>query len=440
MISYMNKKAEIKDADSIFILERNFPIIDHIFSAQKELISTDQSCLIILDTNVLLLPYASEQLGKKDITEIEKLLTTLKRENRVMIPERVAREFIKNRDIKLADLVKSLNDKKSRISAPESELSKLFQYTNNFTELGEFSSQINELIKKYKKSYSQMVDEVKSWRGDDPITKIYEKIFNRNSIISFPLSEEDAMNEWDYRQVLKCPPGYKDASKEDSGIGDFIIWKSLINVAKEKQMDVIFVTGDQKSDWYVRSDKEAIFVRPELIDEFRRETSRHIRLIKFEELLTEYNVSPDTVNGVKKAELNRSFKLNPAIFPDVVHTAGFDYSQNNGEITVEDKGIEFDLRFSKADKESIHIYSTQDCKISRLKKIRSSTVISINDYDNSSFAYTIKLDEYFMYKKSNNDVLIGKILKIENDSRGDSDDYVEFSYVVYKNARMVLVP
>lgn len=436
----MNKKPDTKDADLIFSLERHFPVIDNIFSPQKYLNSTDKGCLIILDTNVLLLPYASDQLGKKDISEIEKLLTRLKRENRVMIPERVAREFIKNRDGKLADLVKTLNDKKSRISPPESELSKLFQYTSNYSELGDFSSQINDLIKKYKKSYSQMVDEVKSWKGDDPITKIYENIFDRDSIFSFPLSEEEAMTEWEHRQALKCPPGYKDASKEDSGIGDFIIWKSLISISKEKKMDVIFVTGDQKSDWYVRSDKEPIFVRPELIDEFRRETSRHIKLIKFDELLTENNVSPDTVDGVKRAELTKKTNYSGSIFPRAKNTIGFNYSMSNGKITINEQGLEFKLHFSKASKESIYIYGSPDCTVARLKGVASSELIDINKYDDSSYSYAVNINELFMYKKSNNDILIGRILEIHDDSRGDDADYVEFSYAVYKNSSIVLTP
>lgn len=89
-------------------------------------------------------------------------LKKFKDEERIFIPERVAREFIKNRDGKLADLVKALNDKKSRISPPELELSKLFQHMEQFSELGEISKNVNELIKKYKSSYSKMVDDIKS--------------------------------------------------------------------------------------------------------------------------------------------------------------------------------------------------------------------------------------------------------------------------------------
>lgn len=112
----MNKKSTDKETDIIFTLERQFPVIDNIFSSYPHLSSKDANNIIILDTNVLLLPYVADQLGKKDIKVIEDLLIRLKDENRIFIPERVAREFIKNRDGKISDLIKALNDKKSRIS------------------------------------------------------------------------------------------------------------------------------------------------------------------------------------------------------------------------------------------------------------------------------------------------------------------------------------
>ena len=42
------------------------------------------------------------------------------------------------------------------------------------------------------------------------------------------------------------PPGYKDGRKEDEGIGDFLIWKSLLKFGEEKKLDLAFVTGEEK--------------------------------------------------------------------------------------------------------------------------------------------------------------------------------------------------
>jgi hypothetical protein len=51
----MNKKSTDKETDIIFTLERQFPVIDNIFSSYPHLSSKDANNIIILDTNVLLL-------------------------------------------------------------------------------------------------------------------------------------------------------------------------------------------------------------------------------------------------------------------------------------------------------------------------------------------------------------------------------------------------
>lgn len=438
----MTKKANDTDSEMIFSLERHFPTVENVFSPQKFLSSTDDTTIVILDTNVLLLPYVADQLGKKDIKEIENLLQKLKEEKRIFIPERVAREFIRNRDGKIADLVKSLNDKKSRISPPDLDLSKLFQHMEQFNELGEISKQVAKLIKQYKSAYTDMVKGVKSWKGDDPITIIYNKIFNHENIIGLSLSESDAIKDWEFRKLSQCPPGYKDAKKEDTGIGDYLIWKTLIETSISQKKDVIFVTGDQKNDWFVRGDNEALFVRPELIDEFRRETKNHqIRIIKFDELLSENNLSESVVEEIKRAEHAnvKNYKKTNQITTGTF--AGFDYSTNNGTITVSKDDLRFNLKFSKASRTSIHIYSDgSGCSIARIKNAIEGEMISINNYDNTSRNYTLNIGDAFIYIKPDGSHLIGRILEIQDDSRGDPEDFVFFAYEIHEGGIISFIP
>jgi len=369
-------------------------------------------------------------------------LKKFKDEERIFIPERVAREFIKNRDGKLADLVKALNDKKSRISPPELELSKLFQHMEQFSELGEISKNVNELIKKYKSSYSKMVDDIKSWRGNDPITIIYSKIFDKSNMIPLNMSEKDAIDNWEFRQDTQCPPGYKDSTKDDTGIGDFLIWMTLIETSAREKKDVIFVTGDQKSDWFVRGEKEALYVRPELIDEFQRKTNnQHIRLMKFDELLSENNISPEVVNEIKRAEFTNFKSSNIISNYNSGNVAGFDYSQNNGMINISVDNMSFNLKFSKASNKSIYIYNgSSGCKIARIKNKDKEDLIDISTYDDSSFNYKINTGEAFLYKKSDGSFLIGRILEIKDDNRGDEHDYVSFAYTAYEEGILGLIP
>lgn len=49
--------------------------------------------------------------------------------------------------------------------------------------------------------------------------------------------------------------------------GDLIIWKELLIFARENKQNIIFITLDNKEDWW-DSDKSS--ARKELIQEFRR--------------------------------------------------------------------------------------------------------------------------------------------------------------------------
>ena len=52
------------------------------------------------------------------------------------------------------------------------------------------------------------------------------------------------------RYKKKIPPGYKDNKKSNNNYGDLIIWKELLQYAKENSKGIIFITGDRKEDWW----------------------------------------------------------------------------------------------------------------------------------------------------------------------------------------------
>jgi hypothetical protein len=65
----------------------------------------------------------------------------------------------------------------------------------------------------------------------------------------------------------------------------------------------VFVTGETKSDWYVRSSGEAVYPRPELVDEYRRFSDGHnVKLMQLADLLSELNAPTDVVREVRQAE------------------------------------------------------------------------------------------------------------------------------------------
>ncbi len=96
---------------AIFALEEAFPDADGIFSATfKKLTESYENALIVFDTNVLLLPYS---MGNEGLEQLKGLYKQLIDSERLFIPKRVAREFARNRNKKLAEIYNSVLQRKS---------------------------------------------------------------------------------------------------------------------------------------------------------------------------------------------------------------------------------------------------------------------------------------------------------------------------------------
>ncbi len=69
-----------------------------------------------------------------------------------------------------------------------------------------------------------------------------------------PYSEEDLekiYEDAEKRFILKQPPGYEDVKKTvPERYGDVVLWFQLIDYAKSLERPLIFVTDDEKEDWW----------------------------------------------------------------------------------------------------------------------------------------------------------------------------------------------
>jgi hypothetical protein len=179
----------------------------------------------------------------------------------------------------------------------------LIKDVEGYQELEKAASEMNNARNAYLKAYEKIVDRIRQWRGNDPVTSIYSEIFSESRVVEHDCSQEEIKRDWQKRCLNKIPPGYKDSGKDDQGIGDFIIWMSLLRLGRENKKDLIFVTGEEKADWFVRAGAEPIYPRPELIDEYRRSSNgRNIRLSTLHELLREMKVPDSVVEEVQRVE------------------------------------------------------------------------------------------------------------------------------------------
>lgn len=282
------------DIRALFDLEERYPEVDGLF-APHPVSSTDKAdVLVSLDTNALLLPYS---VGKSDLNAIAEVYRRLAKEERLYLPARAAREFIKLRDRKIAEMIKGL-DGNFQIAVPT-----MLESLTGYKEMLEAATSTRKAQAEYDKAKASVIAGIKNWRGNDPVTALYHDVFTKSRIIEHDGQGKDVAKEWRFRWSRQIPPGYKDANKDDTGIGDFLIWKAILKIGASRKQDLVFVTGEAKADWFVRVGGGPIYPRPELVDEYRRFSKGHnFRLATLADMLGELNVSGKVVREVRAAE------------------------------------------------------------------------------------------------------------------------------------------
>jgi len=246
-----------------------------------------KNAIFIFDTNILLNLYRY-QSSTRD--ELLKVIEQLK--DRIWIPNHVALEFQRNRLFVIAEQHKRYTEVQSIVSKSLSEM----QNELDRLQLKKRHSHINpdklvESMQTIKKEYFEELNKLEeksiSLSTEDKILERLDDIFLDKVGKAFEKQKEldDLFKEGEERFKKQIPPGYKDSKKDDKKpddftfgglsykrkFGDLIIWKQIIKYAKENKLkDIIFVTDDGKSDWWLKIDSngtKTIGVRPELIDE-----------------------------------------------------------------------------------------------------------------------------------------------------------------------------
>lgn len=298
------------EALDLWISQSIFPDAAGIFSWQPrsldEVISTAN---IVLDTNALLLPYST---GSQTLLQIEKTYQKLLGEHRLWIPAQVAREFAKNRTIKLGELFQRLAQKRAKLPTFQQGRYPMLDNVVGYPQVREFERQLDELIVKYRDSISSLIDQVKNWEWNDPISLLYRSVFPPEVIVETNRPQDEIQLELLRRFSHKIPPGYKDSNKPDQGIGDLLIWFTILEIGSRRNESLIFVTGEEKADWWQRSEGEALYPRFELVDEYRRASmGRSFHIIKHSRLLELLGASNEAIADVKHQEEIMAVAISP---------------------------------------------------------------------------------------------------------------------------------
>lgn len=406
------------NAFDIFNASKIYRNPEHIFGTHQVALSQiKDNCIFILDTNALLVPYST---GAGSLTEIGKIYKLLKSKNQLLIPDQVAREFANNRPKKIGEMFDAINKKRNGIPNLSIGQYPLLEGMEGYTEALTIELEMKDILKRYHASIGRIVDEVKNWSWDDPVSLIYRKIFTPEIIVKLDIDNDQVKKDLDYRYLHKIPPGYKDSTKDDDGIGDYLIWLAILEIGRKKK-NVVFVSGEEKPDWYHKSDKTALYPRFELITEFKDlSEGHHFQIIRLSDLLKIMGADSEAVEQVKEEEISiryagsagyaltadiavRNFYLHKygdvVILDDMRYQVDFEYLDGDRTVGVVIKAFTNSLENStrRLEKTIINLFAHIDSSV-----YDGCDLVIVGESRNYNFDFIIERAESLIYKFNHN--------------------------------------
>lgn len=260
--------------------------------------------VLVLDTNVLLDFYRVSPETQADLLTVVKYYAEHKR---LWIPYQVAKEYHENLYAVIFDQVKKFDD---TLGFLKSFLSSISQKRNHPFLNDRLINRITDLANDLEGYFEDQKQKLKDSVGDATLKDHVADIFC--GCIGQAYSElqlKEIYKEGKIRYNSNVPPGYEDRKKgEPDMYKDLIIWKQVIDFAKDKGLPVFFVSSDTKADWYLINRGQTICPHPALVKEFSDTTAQMILFFSLERFLTmtkAHNVvkiQEESINEVKIKE------------------------------------------------------------------------------------------------------------------------------------------
>lgn len=259
----------------------------------------------MFDTNILLNLYRYT-VGTRD----ELLSAMQTHQEKLWLPYQVGFEYFNKRlDIidKMANANTSLKESLDSLRKTiEDDFNKDYAH-HPLIKREEFFAAYDEAINSIKEKLDEWMQNMPSYKENDIILTRLLGLYDDKVGDDYPENKlEEIYKEGEKRYEKDIPPGYKDGkTKKNEGprhqYGDLIIWKQMIDYSTEQNKDVIFVTEDQKDDWWYKRNGEIVSPRAELLREFHKETEHELLMFRQNTFLTYAQVA---VNETTKIEVD----------------------------------------------------------------------------------------------------------------------------------------
>ena len=241
--------------------------------------------LVVVDANVLLNLYRYTDRARDDLLSVMERVGT-----QLWVPHQVLFEFWGNRDSVLRD-PRDTERIKRDMSAQREKADLTFRTWANRVSLPPESAA--QLAEELGRGFDSVLNEVEQFNDSSAIesardTDRDEVLTNLEQLldgqVGDPFDEEShsrAVAEGLRRVAEREPPGYKDQDKEDEGAaGDYLVWEQILVEAEQRRCDVVFVTSDQKEDWWRKEGGEIRGPRLELVQELQRRAGSRLFMLR----------------------------------------------------------------------------------------------------------------------------------------------------------------
>ena len=250
-------------------------------------------CIFVLDTNILFNLYRYPKSARDDMFKVLEQISS-----RLWIPHQVALEFQQGRLGVIAGQAKKFDDVRAVLDNCIANLSealeKLQKKRHSELDSKTFPEDIQHRFSNFKEQLGRIQAEQPEVSSTDVLRDQIDRLLSNK--VGPPLTAEELSAlyvEGKERYEHERPPGYKDLSKEKdkaSGkdrpcylvngsevqreFGDLIIWKQLIQYVNSHDdvRSLIFVTDEEKEDWWWTVKGKLIGPRPELVQEIKEAT------------------------------------------------------------------------------------------------------------------------------------------------------------------------
>jgi len=225
-----------------------------------------ENCLFVFDTNVLLNIYRYTSKTRQDLIE-----TLCKLSDRLWVPYQVALEYqqkrldvISEQELAYTHIQNLFNDTRDKLK------NKLISYKiHPFIKVKIFNDKINNLFLDFEEELNHLKQEHPNLIERDEFRDIITNLFSGK--VGSPCSQKDLEKIYKIgvkRYEHQIPPGFKDQKKDGlREYGDLVIWFQIIEQAKSRKKPIIFITDENKEDWWHKFRGKIIGPRPELINE-----------------------------------------------------------------------------------------------------------------------------------------------------------------------------